>query len=105
VCSSDLDGYITGRNLGIALSITDINHLLKFLKDIEADFLPKSYISKGYSEVEYCRVLFKSTFIVNDLNLSYGGRLKVIDALSYFYKDSNTYLDRKKEKYEKLMNM
>ena len=187
------DGYITGKDFGISLSITDISHLLKFLKDIEADFLPKSYIGTGYSEVEYCRVLFKSSLIVNDLidkgvfynkslilkfptkeqvpdnlirhfirgyfdgdgslvlsknsinfkicgtkeflsgiidtlnkncsykyknvlykrhkdeknnyYLSYGGRLKVIDALSYLYKDSNVYLDRKKEKYKKLINI
>lgn len=187
------DGYITkGNNLGIALSNKDIGHLYKFIKSIDGNFEPKTYIGTGYTNNPYSRVMLKSENIINgvinngvkynkslilefpnqtqvptelinhfirgyfdgdgsiilsknsinmkicgtkeflhgiiytlnenctyeykkvlykrrkdDKNtyyISFGGRLKVLDALNFIYKDSTIYLDRKYSRYKILLH-
>ena len=64
------DGYITGDKLGIALSSVDINHLIKFKKCIKATNPINTYLSKStekYKSVEYCRILLRSSKLVNDI--------------------------------------
>lgn len=61
------DGYVTNDYFGIALKKDDIGHLEKFNKSISSNYPIHIYISKGYSEVEYCRLLLKSEYTVNML--------------------------------------
>lgn len=60
------DGYVTKRNqLGISLSIKDIFHLQKFLNSIKSNAPINTYLSSGYSQSEYGRVLIADDILVN----------------------------------------
>lgn len=68
------DGYIAGadennKKLGIALSIQDKKHLLKFKKDIDAEYNVKEYESgQGYKGCKkYCRIQIFGEDIYNQL--------------------------------------
>lgn len=62
------DGYINkDNNFGMSLSIKDISHLEKFKKDINSTYEIKQYISSGYSNSLYVRLLMKSEKSINDL--------------------------------------
>lgn len=62
------DGYITGNNLGIALSQNDENHLLKFKKSINATYPIKRYLSQSsYGNFNYSRILINSKKLVEDI--------------------------------------
>lgn len=65
------DGYITGDYVGIALGIVDIEHLNKFKDFIQYPFDVRIYDNSkygdSYSNGKYCRILFKSTHMVNSL--------------------------------------
>jgi len=187
------DGYITKpSNIGIALKDVDDLHLKKFLKCINSDYPINYYVSSGYGECNYARIIINSVEMFNDLlskgvklkkslviefpdeqivpkelqlafirgyfdgdgslilsknsiniklcgteeflskvievfnevsqykfqkklfkryndeknnyYISYGGRYKVISILSKLYDDANIFLDRKIEKYYKLIN-
>lgn len=62
------DGYITGNNLGIALSSRDENHLLKFKQSISSNSPVNKYMSQTkYSSIEYSRILIRSNKLVQDI--------------------------------------
>lgn len=62
------DGYITNNNLGIALSIKDKNHLVKFKRNIKATYPINTYLSNSiYKSIEYCRILLQSEKLVKDI--------------------------------------
>lgn len=94
-------GYFDGDG-SLVLSRNSINIKICGTKE----FLTK--ISEIFNEIsiyEFNNKLFKR--YDNDKNnyyLSYGGRLKVISVLSKLYDNANIYLDRKMEKYQKLIN-
>lgn len=62
------DGYVTGKNFGIALSVVDITHLMKFKESIKASYPIRTYFSKSpYKSIEYCRMILNSKSFVSDL--------------------------------------
>lgn len=64
------DGYITNKNqIGISLSINDIDHLEKFNSSIFSNYPIHQYeIKQGYRPGNmYCRVLMTSNKMYNDL--------------------------------------
>lgn len=67
------DGYIMARDnsryVGIAISSTDYNHLVKFNNNINSTYPIHTYIqTSGYSNnSEYCRLIVTSDNMYNDL--------------------------------------
>ena len=66
------DGYISNRNgkekkVGLALSVKDLEHLEKFKSFISATYPIHKYMSSGFSESEYCRIVISSDSMYNDL--------------------------------------
>lgn len=62
------DGYVTGNKFGIALSVVDINHLMKFKESIQSSYPIKTYFSSlPYKSIEYCRMILNSKSFVSDL--------------------------------------
>ena len=62
------DGYIDkANNFGMSLAIIDKNHLEKFKKDINSTYEIKQYVSSGFSNSLYVRLLMKSEKAINDL--------------------------------------
>lgn len=62
------DGYVTGKNLGIALSVVDKTHLMKFKENIESTYPIYTYFSSSsYKSIQYCRMILNSENLVRDL--------------------------------------
>ena len=67
------DGYITtklnnySQHFGISLAKKDYDHLEKFKKSLNSTYPIKEYISTGYSNTEYCRLLMSSQKTVDNL--------------------------------------
>ena len=66
------DGYISVRKdgskyFGLALAKKDKAILERLKNDLDATYPIKTYISTGYAETEYCKLLIRSDKIVNDL--------------------------------------
>lgn len=72
------DGYITqkrkhtSKSLGVAICVNDKNHLHKLNKCLESnvsvcEYVSQGCISKGYKKSKYCRVLYSSDKLADDL--------------------------------------
>ena len=67
------DGYVyvnkSQKGMGIAISVTDYNHLVKFNNDIKSSYPIKTYMqSDGFGKnTEYCRTLITSEKIYDNL--------------------------------------
>ena len=62
------DGYVSGDYVGLCLSIVDKTHIEKFRTAINSEHNIKVYEANSYGkEIEYARLRFKSTKMVNDL--------------------------------------
>lgn len=70
------DGYISSKqgasdSVGISLALKDVDHLIKFKNDINATYPINNYVSSGYGENDYCRILIASNKLAKDL-ISHG---------------------------------
>lgn len=65
------DGYVSntksGKKFGLTLSIKDVNHLEKLNTAMKSNVPIKCYKAQGYSNNEYCRLLFSGEKIFNSL--------------------------------------
>lgn len=95
-------GYFDGDG-SLVLSTNSINFKVCGTKELLSKLID---IFNQVSDYEFQYKLFKRRKDdKNNYYISYGGKNKTYTVLSYLYENSTIYLDRKKEKYDKLKEL